>query len=343
MSESQKLITAEVVYICEPLDFTVKPDFFDTLKKNAGDIVDKVMPENPVGKIAVGAGAAAVAFAAMPAGIVGTLAAGGIAAGVGALFGKDKKKVSFPENTEVKDLTVQDLLTYAKASYKKDKDVNLDDIAIVPSDIAKSVFEADKTGIKNVRNLSAGLVLIRHPFLPDTYINIDATENELFHNKQHCISQIVQFLGAKSLKGHARIAESKKRTVDANGNVSYKDLKVNATILSEQNQHYESVYKFEDTFDGDDYSVSSYNQAIEKAAEFGLDKDDDIKHLIDQRNPENPRSIKSRRVSIEMSRELNSALDTAISLEAVGAELNGTYKEIIENQKRILFEFEVQF
>ena len=74
-----------------------------------------------------------------------------------------------------------------------------------------------------------------------------------------------------------------------------------------------------------------------------LNEDDDIKHLIDQRNPENPRSIKSRRVSIEMSRELNSALDTAISLEAVGAELNGTYKEIIENQKRISFELEVQF
>lgn len=342
MSESQKLITAEVVYICEPLDFTVKPDFFDTLKKNAGDIVDKVMPENPVGKIAVGAGAAAVAFAAMPAGIVGTLAAGGIAAGVGALFGKDKKKVSLPENTEVKDLTVQDFLTIAKAMYKNDKDVNLDDIAVVPSDIAKSVFEADKTGIKNVRNLSAGLVLIRHPFLPDTYINIDATEKELFHNKQLCISQIMQLLGAKSLKGHATIVESKKRTVDANGNVSYKNIKLNTTVLSEQNQHYEAEYHLEDTFDGD-YSMSDYNQAIEKASEFGLDKDDDIKHLIDQRNPENPRSIKSRRVSIEMSRELNSALDTAISLEAVGAELNGTYKEIIENQKRISFELEVQF
>ena len=129
---------------------------------------------------------------------------------------------------------------------------------------------------------------------------------------------------------------------DANGNISYKELKVNATILNEQNQHYESEYYLEDSFGGK-YSVSSYTQAIEKAAEFGLDKDDDIKHLIDQRNPENPRSIKSRRVSIEMSRELNSALDTAISLEAVGAELNGTYKEIIENQKRILFEFEVQF
>lgn len=353
MSEQTKFITQEVIYICEPLDFSKKEEtgFFDSIQKNVGEIADKVMPKSTAGKVAVGGLAAAAAFVAIPGGILGALAAGGIAAGVAganALTGKDNKKttenlpVENAEQCQATKLSIPQMLSLAKKQFRSDKKVNLDDIAIVPSDIAKNIFESDGTILKNIKRLSSGMILIRHPFLPNTYIPIDVTENELFHKKQLCISPIMQYLGAKSVSGHAKIVETKHRVIDGKGNVGYESTKVNASVMSEQNQHYESEYRVEDTFP-EEYSPDDYALAIEEASKYGLDKDDDIKSLIEQRNPAKPRPIKSRRVSIEMSRELNSALDTAISLEAVGVELTGNYKSILESSKRILFELEVNF
>lgn len=346
MSEQQKTITQEVVYICEPLQFGEKEKgFFDSVKEGAGGIVDKVMPENTVGKVAVGGGLAALAFmAAAPLGFVSLLAAGGAAAGVAganALLSDDNKKIPMSE-AERQNLTVPQLLALAKQQFKADKKVRLDDIAVVPCDVAKQIFDADGITLKNIKRLTAGMILIEHPFLPNTYIDAKDAEKELFHQKQLCISAVMQYLGATKVEGHAEITEMKKRAIDGKGNVAYGKTNLSAEVQIEQKQQCESKYKILDTWP-DEFSPEQYELAKAEASKYGLDKDDDIVSLIERRNPANPRPIGSREISVEISTELNRSLDTAFSLEVAGAEVGGGYKEILENSKHVSFVLKVQF
>ncbi len=217
-----------------------------------------------------------------------------------------------------------------------------DDVQIIPLENAKSFFENDSIKLLNVDRLSSGLILVKHPFLPNTFIDIAAMENELFHTKIICLSKIMQCLGAKSIKGYAHIVEEQQRGFDGNGKLIYKEIKADASGKYQKSDRYESEYKLEDTFGGI-ITEESYEDAKIEARSFGLDKDFDIKNLIEQRNPQKTNSMKSRKVSIELSRELNKALDAAFELEATGLELGLGYKEILESRKKILFELEIVF
>lgn len=234
--------------------------------------------------------------------------------------------------------------TLAKKIGKKSPPRKLknDDVQLIPLENAKSFFENDSIKLLNVDRLSSGLILVKHPFLPNTFIDIAATENELFHTKVICLSKIMQCLGAKSIKGYAHIVEEQQRGFDGNGKLIYKEIKADASGKYQKSDRYESEYKLEDTFGGI-ITEESYEDAKIEARSFGLDKDFDIKNLIEQRNPQKTNSIKSRKVSIELSRELNKKLDAAFELEATGLELGLGYKEILENRKKILFELEVVF
>lgn len=319
MAENEQLITKSVVYICPPVPLESKEvsDAADN-KKNAIKLpfADKIkLPDSKIGKVVAGGAVGAAAFALLPAGILGAAAAGGVAAGVAGIAALTKKE-------------------------KGKSDIS--NIQSIPVDIAEDSFKNAGIKLRNIDRIETGLILAKHPFLPDTYINIDSTETELFHLKMLCLSTITQYLGAKSISGHARVVEQKQRVCDAKGNISYKGIKALPSVNIEQNQRYESEYRLEDTFSGE-YDMSSYKKAIEEAAKFGLDKDIEIENLIQQRNPENARSIQSRKVSIELSRELNKVLDIAFNLEATGIELGIGYKDILESCKKVIFELDIQF
>lgn len=316
--ENEKQINKDVVYICAiQKNETEEAEQKTEEKKSKFNIpfADKIkLPGGIAGKVVAGVGAAA-AFAVLPATLLGTAVAGGIAAGA---------------------ITLSSLLK------KKENAGNTDDIQIVSVDLAEEIFKNDGIILRNISRITAGLILVKHPFLPNTYINLESTETELFHLKMLCLSTITQYLGAKSISGHAHIVEEKKRVCDAKGNVEYKAVKANADVHSEKNQRYESEYHLEDTFAGE-YSEESYKLAVEEAKKFGLDKDMDITSLLEARDPNRPRNIQSRKLSIELSRELNNVLDTAFNLSTVGFDLSTGYKETLESRKKILFELEINF
>ncbi len=319
MAENEQLITKSVVYICPPLPSQIEQESeIEKIKKNGIKLpfTDKIkLPDSKIGKAVAGGAIGAAAFALLPASIIGAAAAGGVAAGIAGIAALTKKE-------------------------KGKSDIR--NIQSIPVDIAEVSFKNAGIKLRNIDRIETGLILAKHPFLPDTYINIDSTESELFHLKMLCLSTITQYLGAKSICGHARVVEQKQRVCDAKGNISYKGVKALPSVNVEQNQRYESEYQLEDTFSGE-YDISSYKKAIEEASKFGLDKDIEIENLIQQRNPENARSIQSRKVSIELSRELNKVLDVAFNLEATGIDLGIGYKDILESCKKVIFELNIQF
>lgn len=68
-----------------------------------------------------------------------------------------------------------------------------------------------------------------------------------------------------------------------------------------------------------------------------------IKNLFDQRNPQKQNKMTGRKIKIEMTCELNESLDVAFSLKAAGFGMDGSYKEILETQRNVLFELEIEF
>lgn len=202
--------------------------------------------------------------------------------------------------------------------------------------------ESNKIQFLNVDKFEAGQVFIKHPFLPDTYMSIETSETTLFHIKMQCLSRIMQCLGATSVSGHAYVSETKQRNMDADGHVSYKVVDATGSLSSSQNEKYESDYVLEDTFSGD-FTEESYAEALEEAKKVGLYNDFDIKNLLEQRNPKKKNEMKSRKVKIEMTRELNKSLDSAFALQAEGFGMNGTYKEILATQRNVMFELNITF
>ena len=186
------------------------------------------------------------------------------------------------------------------------------------------------------------MILAKHPFFKNTYVNIDSLETEILHHKVVCLSSIAQFLGAKSISGHAIIAEEQKRCRSMTGNLTYKVINGNVQGKIEENKKYESKYSLDDTFSGE-FSQESYEHAKEEAAKFGLNDDIEILNLIDQRNPEHTTSIVSRKLTIELSREYNKSIDTAFSLSVPGIKLSAGYKGILESRKTIYFKMEIKF
>jgi len=205
-----------------------------------------------------------------------------------------------------------------------------------------SLANENKIQIVNSRRFSAGQVFIKHPFVPNTYMDVEESENTLFHIKMQCLSRIMQCLGASHISGHAYVSETKKREIDVNGKISYKIVDVEGTVNKTKDEKYESDYSLEDTFAGD-FSNESYEEALSEAKRVGLYDDFDVKNLLEQRNPEKQNKMLGRKVKIELNRELNENLDSAFGLQAAGFSMNGSYKDILETERKVMFELQIEF
>lgn len=251
----------------------------------------------------------------------------------------EKFEKNYEKINRVSDKFLSNVPIFTKMSKKKN-----DMIQSIPINYADDYFKHDEIEVKGISNFSIGLILAKHPFFKNTYITIDSLENEILHHKLICLSSIAQFLGAKSIKGHAVISDQQIRQKSISGNIKYKGIKLGVQAKNEIAKKYESKYYIEDNFGGE-FSENSYQHAIDEAKVFGLDQDIEISNLLDQRNPRHSMHIVSRKLTIELSQELNKIFDTAFSACILGVcpRLNAGYKEILENRKTILFEMEIKF
>lgn len=220
--------------------------------------------------------------------------------------------------------------------------VELPSVEFLTIDELNTLANENKIQIVNTRRFSAGQVFIRHPFVPDTYMDVEESENTLFHIKMQCLSRIMQCLGASHISGHAYVSDTKKREIDVNGKISYKVVDIDGNINKTRDEKYETDYSLEDTFAGE-FSKESYEEALSEAKRVGLYDDFDVKNLLEQRNPEKQNKMLGRKVKIELNRELNENLDSAFGLQAAGFTMNGTYKDILETERKVMFELQIEF
>ena len=183
-------------------------------------------------------------------------------------------------------------------------------------------------------------LFIKHPFRPNTYIDVNTTESEIFGDKIDCLSKIVQELGATEISGEAVFKKEEERFVKKNGTAGYRSIDFTAEEEKEQKDYYKEHYKHRDTFAG---KQGSWEQAKLYALKYGLNQDRVIESLILQRAPDNPNPITSKEITFEMTSEINHSFDLAFELVVNHIKLKTDYKNIIKQRKTINYILEIKF
>lgn len=236
----------------------------------------------------------------------------------------------------------------SEAEFLKSKNSNL------PTGIKKYYVEdfeelMHKYNLKltGIKVLKEGTVLVKNPFLKNTYVDFEDAEILFVHAKAQCISEILQNLGAKSFvtKAHDKFKEKESRTLDV-------DVKHKNTKNEERGANYKSVkgkyqkkdwnFEREDIFSGT-YSQQTYERAKEIAEETGLIHDVHISGLIDQRNPLNENPINSNKISIEMTSEFNKIRDIVFGFKGTKLTLNLKYQKILKTYHLATRDIEINF
>ena len=226
----------------------------------------------------------------------------------------------------------------------------------LPAGISKYYYE-DFEDLMSKRNLKlAGTnisvkkertILVRNPFVKNTYVNFDEAEILFVHAKAQYISEILQNLGAKlfKTKSHDKYEKENSRNLDASGNIkTEKSGEIKSSVKANKKNSQDIEWNFErtDNFSGN-YSAESYAKAIDIAEQSGLIHDIYISGLIAQRNPENANRIKSHKISIDMTSEFNKTRDVVLGLTCTNLSLSANYSKILKTKHCVERDIEIEF
>jgi len=189
-------------------------------------------------------------------------------------------------------------------------------------------------------------VLIRHPFEPNTYLSTDDACNEIRIDKFFKLGEIAQCLGAKGYIVKEAKESIETRRFDANLGIKYKPVRTNLDIKKEETLKEKLGIEISDRFGGcKKITEESYLEAKELAKKYHLENDSAIRSLIRMRDPSKENMLTNRSIHCEMTKELNSALDIAFSLNVMPNvfSLDANVKKTLETKETItldiLFEF----
>jgi hypothetical protein len=156
---------------------------------------------------------------------------------------------------------------------------------------------------------------IKDPFDDHKYIKMENFQDYIIKEKFDATSDIARLLGAKSCKFSIEVLSAKKINWEVEAGGKYKFVDISLDVKKEKQESYNKQYKIEKSYsNGHRPSLNDYEKANQKAKQFGLIHDLDVKSLINERNPNDSNIIMSRFVKESLTRETNSSLDIALNL-----------------------------
>lgn len=198
-------------------------------------------------------------------------------------------------------------------------------------------------GIFDGKRILMDTILAKHPFIPNKYIDINASEDTITKSKLLCLGIIAKNLGVRELETTYASEELQEATYDASGNISYKIVQAEAKTKICELDKATGKYWRQESYTGG-FSQETYEKALKSANEFGLYRDEDIFYLLKQRDPNDKNLMTSQNVKIELTRELNSQLEIAFTLKASSIfDLKANYSETISKKKIITIETKLIF
>lgn len=182
-------------------------------------------------------------------------------------------------------------------------------------------------------HLYEGDILVRHPYEKNTYIHASNAAFEIRFSKYCKIREIAQKLGAEGCIIEEAIEDIEERSLTINGDVSYNMIKSSLNIKEKDALKKAMGINIKNKFDGKRIiSAESYAGAIELAKEYDLWNDSMIKSLIGMRNPNQENQLIEDSLRFNMTKEANSLLDAAFSLNV----LNGIFNLDIALNRELL-------
>lgn len=220
-----------------------------------------------------------------------------------------------------------------------DENLQIVSIADMNEALSQGHYSFDLSG-----SLSVGMVLAKHPFLPNRYMDISKAQDVIFQDKLDCMFEIAKLLGVTFIKAKAAFKNEQKMEMSTDGELKYKCVDISLQVQKEEIQTLAKRYEREERFSGE-FTKDGYQKALEKAQQYGLGKDRDILYLLRQRNPDDPNSILEQSVKVEMTKELNTLLECAMSLNILPGvfSLKGHTRELISRRKTIVLESKLVF
>lgn len=180
------------------------------------------------------------------------------------------------------------------------------------------------------QTLAPGMMFGRHPYLPNTYVDLNTFEDDIFKYTQLKMREIAFLLGAKKISFAVKVLETKKseKNLHVEGNV--KGVNANLEIAKEEEAKLNRVHKKSFVFTGLT-DKDSYQKAQKLAEESGLISIEDIEEMLMYHNPDSLSKELSREVNIVISKEFNSRLDIAATVDYlkifnVKADYEGKFK-----------------
>lgn len=238
-------------------------------------------------------------------------------------------------------VTEERAINYVWEDNEKKLDKNLQIISITDMNHALSQghYSFDLSG-----SLSVGMVLAKHPFLPARYVDINKAQDVIFQDKLNCMFEIAKLLGVTFIEAKAVFLDEQKMEMSADGELKYKCVDMSLQVQKEEKLKYAKRYEREERFSGE-FTKEGYQKALEKAQRYGLGDDGDIQYLLRQRNPDDPNSMQEQSVKVEMTKELNTLLECAMSLTILPGvfSLKGHTREVISSRKTIVLESKLVF
>ena len=203
--------------------------------------------------------------------------------------------------------------------------VSIDDVKKLDRDIVDA-----KVGL--------GTILVKHPFM-EKYIEIDQLEDEITKEKLTCLGIIAFHLGARGYETLYGFEDSQEAKMGADGQANYKFAEIGLKFDIQEKNVKTGKYWSQNTFEGNLLTEDSYAIAVDKAKEYGLYYDKEVKFLLETRNPRYGNRLTNRKVKCELTRELNKSLDIAFNLKFANIfSLTANYNQVLTQRKKIVIE-----
>lgn len=183
-------------------------------------------------------------------------------------------------------------------------------LQLLPVDYVNS--ELFPCGINNSNDITEGMMLVRNPNNKTEFIDVTQMEDIILLEKLANMRSIGLKLGAKDIDIHCFLNQCEEREYNVNANPSFWKVSVDTNITENQKKYEHKEYKVSVKGNNTPMTEETYNEAISLAKRYGLDKDPQIKSLLNDRHPSHPANG-TFYVSTSAIKEVNRVLDVAVS------------------------------
>lgn len=193
------------------------------------------------------------------------------------------------------------------------------------------------------QRLAPGVMMVKHPYLANTYVDIVNFEENMIKYKFDCMKTIAKKLGAKQVSTKISMSDCSTRDFEVEGDVGYKWVEASLDYKNSQMERLSKKYENVDTTEGE-ITEQTYQEAKELAAQSGLINDSDIKDLLIFAEPGSSIKNKTKHITIDISSESNRSKEIAFSLKAMKMfNLNAEIKETICKKMNLSLEIDILF